>query len=227
MRVSVVLPVYNRAHYVGEAIESVLGQTLPPDELIVVDDGSTDDSVAVIERFARPEIRVLRQPNGGIGSARNAGLRAVTGELVAFIDSDDLWERDKLALQVEVMRASEDVQLVFGHLVEFLSPDRASELAGTLRISTDPVPGLIATTLLVRRSAAERIGPFDEGLRLGEFVEWMGRAHDLRLASRMLPRTVARRRIHGGNTALTRSNTDYLRAIKSMLDRRRRAAHGG
>ena len=120
MRVSVVLPVYNRAHYVAEAIESVLGQTLPPDELIVVDDGSTDDSVAVVERFARPGLRVLRQPNGGIGSARNAGLRAVTGELVAFIDSDDLWERDKLALQVEAMRASDDVQLVFGHLVEFV-----------------------------------------------------------------------------------------------------------
>lgn len=226
MRVSVVLPVYNRAHYVGEAIESVLAQTLPPDELIVVDDGSTDDSVAVVERFARPEIRVLRQPNGGIGSARNAGLRAVTGELVAFIDSDDLWERDKLALQVEAMRASDDVQLVFGHLVEFLSPDRAGELA-TLRVSADPVPGLIATTLLVRGTAAARIGPFDEGLRVGEFVEWMARANDLGLASRMLPETVARRRFHGGNTVLTRSNSDYLRAIKSTLDRRRRAAHGG
>lgn len=225
MRVSVVLPVYNRARYVGEAIESVLSQTLPPDELIVVDDGSTDDSVAVVQRFARPELRVIRRANGGIGAARNSGLCALTGDLVAFIDSDDLWERDKLELQVAALRASDDVQLVFGHLLEFLSPDRAGELAATLRVATDPVPGLIATTLLMRRGAVERIGPFDETLWVGEFVEWMARARDLGLASRMLPGIVARRRIHGDNTVLTRAGTDYLRAIKSTLDRRRRAAH--
>ena len=227
MRISVVLPVYNRASYVGEAIESVLGQTRPPDELIVVDDGSTDDSVAVVERWARPSLRVVRQENRGIGGARNSGLREVTGDLVAFIDSDDLWERDKLERQAVALRESDDVQLVFGHLVEFLSPERADELGASLRVSTDPVPGLIATTLLVRRTAAERIGPFDESLRVGEFVEWMARARDLGLATRMLPEVVARRRVHGGNTVLTRPSTDYLRAIKSTLDRRRRAAGAG
>lgn len=226
MRVSVVLPVYNRRRYVGEAIESVLCQTRPPHELIVVDDGSTDDSVAVIERQAWPGLRLLRRANGGIGAARNTGLRAVTGELIAFIDSDDVWERDKLARQVDALLASDDLQLVFGHLVEFLSPDREAELAGTLRIAADPVPGLIATTLLARRDALERIGPFDEALRVGEFIEWMARARDLGLASRVLPDVVARRRVHGDNTVLTRGNADYLRMIKSTLDRRRRAAHG-
>jgi glycosyltransferase involved in cell wall biosynthesis len=227
MRISVVLPVYNRARYVGEAIDSVLGQTRAPDELIVVDDGSTDDSIAVVERFARPGVRILRRENGGIGAARNTGLAAVTGDLVAFIDSDDVWERDKLALQVRALQDGDAVQLVFGHLVEFLSPDRAAELAGSLRVGTDPVPGLIATTLLARRTAVESIGPFDEALRVGEFVEWMSRARDLGLGRRMLPEVVARRRIHGENTVLTRANTDYLRAIKSTLDRRRRATHAG
>jgi len=226
-RVSVVLPVYNRAAYVGETIASVLAQTLPPDELIVVDDGSTDESIAVVESFARPCLHVIRQENAGIGAARNRGLEAATGELIAFIDSDDVWERDKLELQVRAMGERDEVQLVFGHLVEFLSPDRADELAGSLRVGTDPVPGLMAITLLARRIAVERIGPFDEELRVGEFVEWMARAHDLGLASLMLPQIVARRRIHGGNTVLTRSNADYLRAIKSTLDRRRRAANAG
>lgn len=227
MRISVVLPVFNRASYVGEAIESVLSQTRPPDELIVVDDGSTDDSVAVVERWARPSLRIVRQENRGIGGARNAGLREVSGDAVAFIDSDDLWERDKLARQEAALREGGDVPLVFGHLVEFLSPERADELGASLRVSTDPVPGLIATTLLVRRAAAERIGPFDEQLRVGEFVEWMARARDLGLAYRMLPEVVARRRVHGGNSVLTRPNTDYLRAIKSTLDRRRKAARAG
>jgi glycosyltransferase involved in cell wall biosynthesis len=227
-RISVVLPVYNRAAYVGEAIASVFAQTLLPSELIVVDDGSTDTSVEVVERFARPGLNVLRQENAGIGAARNRGLSSATGDLIGFIDSDDVWEPDKLELQVQALRENDDVQLVFGHLVEFLSPDRAAELTGTLRIATSPVPGLIATTLLVRRAAAERIGAFDERLRVGEFVEWMARVRDLRLSTRVLPQVVARRRVHGGNTVLTQPNTDYLRAIKSTLDRRRaRAGHAG
>ena len=226
--VSVVVPVYNRAAYVGEAIESALAQTLPVHELIVVDDGSSDASVEVVERYARPELRVLHQAHAGIGAARNRGLAAATGELIAFLDSDDLWERDKLALQVAALRESEAVQLVFGQLIEFLSPDRAADLGGSLRVTADPVPGRCATTLLARRGAVERLGPFDERLRVGEFIDWMARAADLGLESLMLGAVVARRRIHGGNTVLTRPNGDYLRAIKSTLDRRRaRAAHGG
>ncbi|MFN7956486.1 MAG: glycosyltransferase family A protein [bacterium] len=221
------LPVYDCEAYVGEAIESVLAQTVAPDELIVVDDGSTDASLAVVERFARPSLHVIRQQNAGIGAARNRGLGGATGELIAFIDADDLWERDKLELQIGALRQRDDLQLVFGHLVEFLSPDRAAELGGSLEVGTAPVPGLIATTLLVRRTAVERIGPFDETLEVGEFVEWMARARDLGLATLLLPQIVARRRIHGGNTVLTRSNTDYLRAIKATLDRRRRAANAG
>jgi len=224
----VVLPVYNRAAYVGEAIESVLSQTCPPAELIVIDDGSTDESLEIVASFARPCLRVVRQANAGIGAARNRGLALATGELIGFIDSDDLWERGKLERQVRAMADYSQVQLVFGHLLEFLSPDRAAELSGSLRIATGAVPGLIASTLLARRTAVETIGPFNETLRVGEFVEWMARAHDHDLASLMLPEIVARRRIHGGNTVLTRANTDYLRAIKSTLDRRRaRAAHGG
>ena len=227
-RISVVMPVYNRAAYVAEAIESVLAQTRLADELIVVDDGSTDDSLEVIERYAGPRLHVVRQQNGGIGAARNRGLADATGELVAFLDSDDIWERDKLERQLRAIEESDGLQLVFGHIVEFLSPDRAADLAGTLQIGTDPMPGLCATTLLLRREALRRIGSFDEKLRVGEFIEWMARANDLRLATRVLPEVVARRRVHGGNTVLTRDNTDYLRAIKATLDRRRtRAAHAG
>ena len=103
--VSVVLPVYNRAAYVGEAIESVLSQTCPPAELIVIDDGSTDESLEIVASFARPCLRVVRQANAGIGAARNRGLALATGELIGFIDSDDLWERGKLERQVRATTA--------------------------------------------------------------------------------------------------------------------------
>ena len=123
-----------------------------------------------------------------------------------------------------MLREDERVDLVFGHVVEFISPERVADLGASLRVSDVPVPGLIATTLVARRAAVDRIGPFDETLRVGEFLEWMGRARDLGLVVRMLDRTVARRRVHGGNTVLTRSNADYLRALKMTLDRRRAAA---
>lgn len=226
-RVSVVLPVYNRAAYVGEAIESVYAQTLPPAELIVIDDGSTDDSVAVVERYARPGLTIVRQENRGIGAARNRGLRIASCEAIAFIDSDDLWESDKLERQCRALQAEGGADLVFGHLVEFLTPERAADASMSLRVARQPVPGLIATTLLARRDAILRIGYFDEHLRVGEFVEWMSRARDLGLNVLTLAETVARRRIHGGNTVLVRSNADYLRAIKMTLDRRRAGAGHG
>ena len=155
-RVSVVMPVYNRAAYVAEAIESVLAKTDRRTKIVVVDDGSTDESIDVVQRFADGQIRVVRQENLGIGAARNRGLAVVTGDAVAFIDSDDLLEREKLALQLDALRRSEDVQLVFGHLVEFLSP---SVPPSSDRSASRPIPyPSRATTLLLRRSAIDRIG---------------------------------------------------------------------
>jgi len=226
-RISVVLPVYDRERYVGEAVRSVLEQTRPADELIVVDDGSTDGSIDVVRGFASPIVHIVRQANGGIGAARNRGMEAATGDLVAFIDSDDLWTQDKLALQQRAL-ADTGAALVFGQVVEFLSPDRAEELAGVYRVATEPRPGFVATTLLARRAALDRIGPFDTSFRVGEFIDWLGRARDLGLESAMVPETVAQRRIHGGNTVLAQETTDYLRVLKRALDRRRaRAADGG
>jgi GT2 family glycosyltransferase len=97
-RYSVVVPVYDNEHWVGEAIASVLGQTLGDLELIVVDDGSTDESVAAIREYASdPRLRLIEQPNGGPSAARNTGIAAAESEFVAFLDSDDLWMPEYLA----------------------------------------------------------------------------------------------------------------------------------
>ena len=97
--VSVVVPAYNYARYLPKAIDSALGQTHPPLEVIVVDDGSTDDTPRVLAAYA-DRIRVIRQANQGAGAARNAGIAAARGEYVAFLDSDDLWHPRKLELQL-------------------------------------------------------------------------------------------------------------------------------
>jgi len=105
--ISVVIPTYNRAALLPEAIESALAQSLGPAEVIVVDDGSRDDSEEVVARFG-PAVRYIRQANAGVGAARNTGARAASGEWVAFLDSDDIWEREKLALQLAALSDAPD-----------------------------------------------------------------------------------------------------------------------
>jgi GT2 family glycosyltransferase len=110
--VSVVIPSYNRAHLIGETIESVLAQTYRPVEIIVVDDGSRDDTRAVVQRYG-PEVRYLYQSNAGVSAARNTGLAAARGEFIALLDSDDIWLPWKLAAQVALLRRYADVGMVW------------------------------------------------------------------------------------------------------------------
>ena len=109
--VSVVIPTFNCAAYIGAAIESALGQTHRPHEILVVDDGSTDGTEAVVATFGT-RVRYLRQANGGVAAARNTGLREASGDAIAFLDADDFWEPDKLAVQLAVFAACPDVDLV-------------------------------------------------------------------------------------------------------------------
>jgi glycosyltransferase involved in cell wall biosynthesis len=111
MNVSVIIPTYNYARFVGEAVDSVLAQTLPPLEVIVVDDGSTDGTAEVLARYG-DRIRVLRQKNAGVAMARNAGIAAARGEYLAFLDSDDAWYPRKLELQMQRFAAEPELGLV-------------------------------------------------------------------------------------------------------------------
>lgn len=116
MDVSVVIPTYNRANVVVNAITSVLGQTRSPLEVVVVDDGSRDDTGARVRALADPRLRYLRQDNAGVSAARNAGVRASRGDVVAFLDSDDLWKPEKLAHDLAVFARHPEVDAVFTDL---------------------------------------------------------------------------------------------------------------
>lgn len=128
MRVSVVIPSYNRAQRLPAAIDSVLRQGLPEMEVIVVDDGSVDDTRAVVERYG-DRVRYVHQPNAGVGAARNTGIRHATGDVVAFLDSDDRWHDFKLSMQLAVLEARPDVGLVFSDFT-IEKPDGSVQLNG-------------------------------------------------------------------------------------------------
>ncbi|MDR1958413.1 MAG: glycosyltransferase family 2 protein [Planctomycetaceae bacterium] len=171
VRVSVVMPAYNTAAYIAEAIESVIAQTFSGWELIVVNDGSTDETVKTVTPFLRDKrITLLSKPNGGAASARNAGIRKAQADLIAFLDSDDYWLPRKLEKQLECFRTFPDIG-VCGTGMVIIDPDSNVISLGTVPdFHGNPFPTILEhslanmSTAMVRRDVIEKAGLFDETL---------------------------------------------------------------
>ena len=176
--VSVIIPTYNRCHYVPNAIESVLAQTYTDYEMIVVDDGSTDNTKAALRPYL-DKIHYIFQPNAGVSAARNAGIRAASSELIAFLDSDDRWLPRKLELQLPLM-AEENVVLSFTnwHFIDSsgnkppkfdTSIDHIKRGESGISVTARPNgPAILLGTCIIRHSALTRSGMFDERMRIAE-----------------------------------------------------------
>ena len=167
-RVSVIVPVYNRPVYVRQAIVSALAQECPGGfEIVVVDDGSTDETPAVLASYGA-QIRVVRQANGGVARARNAGLEAARGEFFALLDSDDVWRPGKLAAQVELLDANPGAGFAHSDVAEFFESGpqttwtRRPEIVSGNVVRVLLRRNLIHTmTVMLRRRAIEEVGNFD------------------------------------------------------------------
>jgi glycosyltransferase involved in cell wall biosynthesis len=224
-RVSVIVPVRDGERYLAEALDSILAQSHPAVEVIVVDDGSTDGTAGVVEGFGAPVRRVAQAP-AGVGAAMNHGLREAGGELIASLDADDLWTPDKLARQVAALETDPSLDIVFGHAVNFASPDLDSAERARLAVPAGALPGYSKGAMLARRAAVDRVGPFDESLRVGDFVDWHARAVDAELRMEMLPEVVLRRRLHAANSGrgAGEARVDFVRVARAALHRRRARA---
>jgi glycosyltransferase involved in cell wall biosynthesis len=220
--ISVLIPVYNRARYLSECIQSVRDQTLPATEIIVIDDGSEDDTPKVAASWV-PHVRYQRVPHGGISYARNHGLRIAETDFIAFIDSDDVWLPRKLELQMAALSRETEPAMVFGYVQQFVSSDLTPEEAAKLRYRTTPLPGICASTLLMRKYDCERAGPFDESIQTGDFIEWCSRARDVGIRQILAPEVICRRRLHRSNIGRGGAavHRGYTRMLKKVLDRRR------
>jgi len=223
--VSCIVPCFNGARFVEECIRSILAQTHRPLEIIVVDDGSTDASAAVVHRFG-DAVRYHRRENGGPAAACNTGLALATGDFIAFLEQDDLWLEGKVRRQLTEFAVRPDLDYCVTHVQNFWVPELADEAWRHQRHPVmQPVPGYVVQTLLAHRRAFDKVGGFDESLRFACASDWFIRAAEKGASGVLIPEVLTRRRLHEDNLSRRHrqaSRDQFLHVLKAMLDRRRR-----
>lgn len=218
---TVVIPAFDAADTLGEAIRSVLEQTVPPDAIIVIDDGSGDGTGAVATAFG-PAVTLVRQDNAGPGAAMSNGLARVATPLAATLDADDVWLPQKMARQIRLL---EDMaaDAVFGQ-VRLFAGDAADPRHGRV------MPGWLRTAMTMRRTLFQAIGPVEDPPgRRGEMVDWIKRAQESGATMIHDDEVVALRRIRAGSLSSGRDperDKGYLYAARAAILRRRTGGTG-
>jgi glycosyltransferase involved in cell wall biosynthesis len=220
--VSVIIPVYNGGRFLRAALESVFAQTYREFEVIVVDDGSVDDSGVIAQSFA--EVRYIHQTNQGVAAARNHGLEAARGEFFAFLDQDDLWTPDKLKLQVEYLLSRPDVGYTLTQQRYFLDPGTTKLPAWFRKELFDSVhTGWVLGTLVVRRTMFEQVGNFATGYSAANDSDWFFRAKAAEIPMALMPELLLLKRIHEANDSGRAKDilAELRKVVKSSMDRQR------
>lgn len=223
--VSVIVPVYNGEAFIADAISSILRQNYVPMEIIVVDDGSTDKTAAIVKNF--PEITYIYQKNSGAPAARNRGLQIAKGNMIAFLDADDLWSDDKINLQLSLFRKEPSTEIVVGY-TQRMQLIKTMNGKHYFRNYSDPVLGMDFIAALVRRSVFDKVGPIDETFLHCDDWDWFMRAKELGITMLVHREVVRYYRRHDNNITneMTSENYYAVRMLKRSLDRRRLEKNG-
>jgi glycosyltransferase involved in cell wall biosynthesis len=179
-QVSVIIPAYNSAETIVRTLESVLHQTHKDFEIVVIDDGSTDDTAARVQAVGDARIRLLSYPNGGLPTARNRGIAAASGEYLGFLDADDLWGRTKLESHVALLQNRAGVGVVYSWTCTIDDEDRILGQQHSVSWEGDVYRHLLqaffvgnASNAIIRRDVVDSVGPFDTNLDCGEDWEFL------------------------------------------------------
>jgi glycosyltransferase involved in cell wall biosynthesis len=167
--ISVIISVYNAELYLLEAINSVLNQSMPANEIIVINDGSTDNSIKILESFSG-KIQLINRQNKGVSTSINEGLSHASEPWIAFIDADDIWQQNKLEIQYNYVLNNVDVKLIFGQMKQFISPELSEEIKKGIYCPTKAENGLIRPAMLVHKSVFDIYGLFNPTLKTGDLL---------------------------------------------------------
>ena len=225
VEVSVYMIVHNGSRFIRAAVDSILAQSFPDFEFVVVDDGSTDETADILNSYRDGRLRVVHQPHCGGPRASNRALAECKGDLIARIDADDIALPDRIARQVEFLRRNPDVGMVSSNylhideneepLWEVRLPESHSDLLRQLWLRNR----ILHSATMIRRSVVEAVGNYDEILRFAQDYDfWLRIASRFKLAN--LPQILAKKRLHGGATRLS-SNRQNMQCF--LLVRRRAA----
>lgn len=225
--VSVIIPVFNGERFLAEAVASVRRQAVQPLEIIIVDDGSTDGTPEVVRSLGH-DIRSVVQPNTGPAAARNAGIRLARGEVLAFLDADDVWPDDALAVLSGHLTAAPQPGIVIGRVQSVVTAG-GTDGDDVLLPVAPPHRASHLGSALFRAEVFRATGLFDESLRYSEDMDWMMRAADQGVVRKNIDEVTLLYRLHGHNTTSGRnaSELNILHVLRSSIRRRREAGRPG
>ena len=221
-RISAIIPVYNNEAFIAEAIDSVLAQEPCPCELIVIDDGSTDQTAERVAEYG-DRVRYIRQDNQGPAAARNHGLREAKGDLVALLDADDLWAPGKLAAQLRYLDAHPEVAAVIGKIQHFIQDGAEATADYRQEWLENDLVGYHFGTLLARKSVFERVGGMNSEFKYTDDVDWFLRLKDQKIELGIVDQVVMLKRLHGDSITNRQQeqNQNLLLALRRSLKRRK------
>ncbi len=224
--VSVIIPVYNGEAFLAEAVGAVRQLNYHPLEIIIVDDGSTDGTAIIAKNF-QGDVRYVYQPNKGPSAARNAGLKMARGNIIAFLDADDLWPKNKLEIQLACLAANPSVEIVGGYIQYMRLSDSGADTQLLVEFA-EPIVSFNLGSAIFRKSVFDRIGLFDEKLRYSEDVDWFMRAWEKGVSMVVLKQvTLFYRRHQDSMTYGTNiQDNNFIKVLKKSLDRRRQQSNG-
>jgi len=232
-KISVVIPAYNAMDTIAETLDSLLSQTRAADEIIVVDDGSTDATSEVVINHP-VGAKLVKQRNSGAAAAFNNGISGAIGDFVALLDADDIWVPEKLQIQEAALKVHGTDAIIMGHVEAFECPSQSPELIARLAYVKGKAPGYLAGTTLVQRNLiANQDKCFDTSLRAGYFIEWYRRRRSEGVETVMLDDLVLRRRIRANTLSRRQQNTkdglsrDFLEiARRAILEKKQQNRTG-
>lgn len=229
-RVSVIIPTYNRADLLPQTIQSVLDQTFRDLEILIIDDGSTEDTENVVRRIDDSRVTYIRQAHSGLPAvARNTGLHHARGDYIAFLDSDDLWLSEKLALQVQYMDAHPELGLSYTNTYRFAADPEQHDPSPMVQPGTaqsghaferlygqQVIPNL---TVMIRSSVVKQVGTFDEDVRLKaneDYEYWLRIAHHYPIGYLDRPLALYRQHPEGISKAAVATNQAKLWLVEKL-----------
>lgn len=219
--VSVIIPVHNGGLFLKEAVGNVMHQDYDPVEIIIVDDGSTDGTETLV-RDLGDKVVYIRQENKGPASARNSGLKRARGNIIGFLDVDDVWSPDKLDIQTSYLADNPHVDIALG-LSQPMKLVAEKDGQSSFEEWLSPFRALLLGAALFRSPVFEKVGLFDETFHQSEDTDWYMRARELGVRMAVMPQVTLFYRRHMSNISLDKQSRDrfFVRALKKSLDRRR------